>query len=156
MKEKLSLKEAQKKVVISLKRGKKMIRKEREKQVKSKEKNLANGKEFRSRFWGEERNKKIGVYDRKYGGNPDKCKGNQHIKPRRWERGLFILMITLIFGVLLIILLAAMQTSAQSSDNSTLQEELNSLTNELSNSGFSWLINYTLNESEKPKIEVYR
>ena len=60
----------------------------------------------------------------------------------------------LLIGIILItLLLVNIQGVVGESDNETLQQKLDNLTQYLTEQGYSWLINYSINY---PKIEVYR
>lgn len=63
------------------------------------------------------------------------------------------LIMLLLIGVLILSSLAVFVIAQASPDN---QAEKSQLELELSDSGFDWLINYTLTSEETPSLEVYR
>ncbi|MCX6748858.1 MAG: hypothetical protein NT076_04605, partial [Candidatus Pacearchaeota archaeon] len=148
---------------INKKRGK-MV----ENLVKNRARGLEDGKRSRARFWerfkrGFSARNPFGnfhlshtaprggnsqINSNNYAGNLGK---NGAGRTRRWERGLVVgnnIIVILILLTSLIILVSAL----------TPKEELSQLENELTNSGYSWLINYSLNNftEQVSKVIVIR
>ena len=84
-------------------------------------------------------------------------RGNKEKRSERMNKKQGNHKLAIILAVALILIsLIAIISALTGEDKSVLQGELNNLTSELDSSGYSWLVNYTIQQSEQPSISVYR